>query len=174
MVVEVVNKCLYIYIMTKDIEGYGGLYTISDTGIVGANERVVKMPNGGEKVVKKHFPKLCKTKKGYLKVMLTGKSRKGFFVHRLVLKHFLYDSEMQVNHKDYNKENNHISNLEYVSNRDNTNHRFLAVKKSSKYAGVTWNKNRGAWQSQKMINGKPTYLGLFDNELDAHNRYLAS
>ena len=81
---------------------------------------------------------------------------------------------MQVNHKDCNKLNNNIENLEFVTNRENSNHRFSFVKKSSKYSGVTWNKKNKKWQSQKMINGKRTYLGLYDNEIDAYNKYLQS
>ena len=55
----------------KNIKGFDGLYQISNNGIVKALERKVKMPNGGFKIIKEHYPKLSKTKKGYLKVMLT-------------------------------------------------------------------------------------------------------
>ena len=161
---------------TKEIIGFEGLYKITDTGIVIANDRIVKMPKGGEKIIKEHNPKICVNHKGYAKVMLTDKSgiRKGFFIHRLVIETFLQKSKMQVNHKDCNKLNNNIENLEFVTNRENSNHRFSFVKKSSKYSGVTWNKKNKKWQSQKMINGKRTYLGLYDNEIDAYNKYLQS
>jgi hypothetical protein len=159
-----------------EIKDYEDFYTISSNGIVEAKERICKMPNGGIKIIKKHFPKISITKKGYEKVMLTGsnKIRKGFFIHRLVAIHFIEENKNQVNHKDSNKRNNNVENLEFVSNRENTNHRFKAINKSSQYAGVTWNKNKNKWQSQKMINGKRTYLGLFENEIDAYNKYLIS
>ncbi len=160
----------------KDINGFEGLYKITDNGIVIANNRIVKMPNGGKKIINEHNQKISITQKGYAKVMLTNKQgiRKGFFVHRLVIENFINKSKLQVNHKDCNKLNNSIDNLEFVTNRENTNHRFSFINKSSKYAGVTWNKKKNKWQSQKMINGKRTYLGLYDNEYDAHNRYLKS
>lgn len=44
-------------------------------------------------------------------------------VHRLVATHFLEgDCSLQVNHIDGNKKNNHYSNLEYLSCKDNINH----------------------------------------------------
>lgn len=154
------------------IKGFEGLYKISDTGLVLALEKQVKMPNGGFKTIKKHYPKLTLTKKGYLKVMLTNKEgkRKGYFVHRLVALNFIGFSNLQVNHKDKNKQNNNVSNLEFVSNRENCIHAIDKTKTSSKYIGVT--KHRNKWQCQKMINGKIKYLGLFDTEDDARNMYL--
>lgn len=158
----------------KEISGFEGLYWITDTGDVLADDRIIKMPNGGVHILKRHVQKVQVTKKGYAKVMLTDSigRRKGVYVHRLVIENFLVKRELQVNHKDCNKLNNHIDNLEFVTNRENTNYRFRHTDKSSSFAGVTWNKRRNKWQSQKMINGKRTYLGLFDSELDAHNKYL--
>lgn len=158
----------------KDIKNFEGLYQISENGVVKALERNVKMPNGGFKVIKEHYPKLSKTVKGYLKVMLTNKNgiRKGFFVHRLVIYNFLKEDKLQVNHIDSNKQNNHISNLEYVNNRQNTIHRIDKSKTTSSYVGVT--RKGGKWQSQKMINGKSKYLGSFLTEEEAHNVYISA
>ena len=158
----------------KDIPKFEGLYQVSNTGIIKALEKTVKMPNGGKKIIKEHYPKLSITKKGYLKVMLTGKNgiRKGYFVHRLVAECFIYRSKLQVNHKDKNKQNNQVDNLEYVTNRQNVIHSIDKINTSSKYIGVTQKSNK--WQCQKMINGKRTYLGLFDAEEEARNKYLQS
>lgn len=158
----------------KDIKGFENLYQISDNGIIKALERKVKMPNGGFKIIKEHYPKISKTTKGYLKIMLTDSNgkRKGFFVHRLVIATYFKESKLQVNHIDSNKENNHIANLEYVTNRQNQIHRLDKSKTSSIYTGVTKNKNK--WQAQKMINGKIVYLGIFDTEFEAHQKYVNS
>lgn len=158
----------------KDIKTYEGLYQVSETGIIKALERKVKMPNGGIKIIKEHYPKLSVTSKGYLKVMLTGVNgiRKGRFVHRLVAECYIYESKLQINHKDKNKQNNNLNNLEYVTNRQNVIHYIDKTKTSSKYTGVT--KQRNKWQCQKMINGKRTYLGLFDTEEQANEKYCNS
>lgn len=157
----------------KDIKTFENLYQISENGVIKALERKVKMPNGGVKIIKEHYPKLFKTKKGYLKVMLTDitGTRKGFFVHRLVLATYLKESKLQVNHKDGNKENNDLSNLEYVTNRQNVIHAIDKENTSSKFVGVTKKGNK--WQCQKMINGKRTYLGLFNTEDEARQKYLS-
>ena len=156
----------------KNIKGFENLYQISKTGIIKAFERKVKMPNGGIKTITEHYPKLSVTKKGYLKVMLTDSQgkRKGYFVHRLVIATYLYESKMQVNHKDGNKQNNNITNLEYITNRQNIIHAIDKSKTSSKYVGVTKKGNK--WQCQKMINGKRTYLGIFDIQEKARDKYL--
>ena len=63
---------------------------------------------------------------GYVRVKLS--SNKGFrnvFVHRLVAEAFLgtpVDDTLEVNHIDENKENNHVSNLEWVTHTGNMRH----------------------------------------------------
>ena len=64
--------------------------------------------------------------RGYqiVNLMVNGK-RKGFAVHTLVAKQFIANSDpikTQVNHKDGNKDNNHISNLEWATPKENTWH----------------------------------------------------
>jgi hypothetical protein len=74
-----------------------------------------------------------------------------------------------VNHKDFNKLNNNLDNLEIITQRQNTNKKHL--KSSSQYIGVFWNKQNKKWKSQIRINKKIKYLGYFVNEIDAHNAY---
>lgn len=60
---------------------------------------------------------------GYLRVTLYP-SGKTYTVHRLVAMTFLKNSRNlpAVNHKDGNKENNHVNNLEWCTNKHNTQH----------------------------------------------------
>lgn len=72
------------------------------------------------------FIKLNKDKDGYLLVHTkTNGLRKCFKVHRLVAEHFIGNSphpSYVVNHKDGNKQNNNVSNLEWVSRKQNSEH----------------------------------------------------
>lgn len=64
-------------------------------------------------------------KDGYLRVDLSHKSvAKHFSVHRLVAEVFLPNPENKpvINHKDCNPANNHVSNLEWATVRENTIH----------------------------------------------------
>ena len=73
----------------------------------------------------KQFLKPYSHYKGYLRVDLSNKDgKKHFKVHRLVAQAFIPNEEgkPQVNHKDGNKHNNSITNLEWVTNRENCDH----------------------------------------------------
>lgn len=91
----------------KDIEGYEGLYQVSNMGRVRNNKKLLSPYNEG---------------KGYLKVSLfKDKKCKRYKVHRLVANAFLPKAENKpmVNHIDENKHNNVITNLEWCSNQEN-------------------------------------------------------
>lgn len=74
-------------------------------------------------------------KNGYMQIMLQNKVEglkpKLFYVHRLVA--FTYIDNVnnypQVNHKDYDKLNNHVSNLEWVTNKQNYEHAIPKIRK---------------------------------------------
>lgn len=72
--------------------------------------------------------RILKQSKGkYLGVFLSNKgSAKRFNVHRLVALHFLDNDENKccVNHKNGDKSNNHVENLEWVTNSENMKHAF--------------------------------------------------
>lgn len=75
-------------------------------------------------VINKHTHRILKPQpngKGYLRVSIAGKLQ---FVHRLVAELYIPNPERktQVNHKDGNKLNNCVDNLEWVTNQENRNH----------------------------------------------------
>ena len=99
----------------KDIKGYEGLYQISNKG------RVKSLGNNKTKKEKILKPRKCN---GYFSVRLCkkGEKPKPFDIHRLVAEHFLPnpDNLPVVNHKDENKLNNNVENLEWCTFAYNT------------------------------------------------------
>ena len=98
----------------KDILGYEGLYQVSNYG------RVRSLKYGKEKILKQQI-----NTDGYLHIDLyKNKKRKNYNVHRLVTIAFLENPNNypQVNHKDENKQNNHIDNLEWCDYKYNCNY----------------------------------------------------
>lgn len=126
----------------RDIEGYEGLYQISNIGRVKSLERTV--PNYNQtgftnsfKRIKERIMKTKKDRKGYLYVELynNGKS-KVFKIHRLVAMMFLsnVDNKPQVNHLDGNKENNCVDNLEWCTNIENQRHAWYTGLQKPKFS----------------------------------------
>lgn len=90
------------------IPNYEGRYAVSKCG------KVVSYLSGQPKLMKPY------TYNGYLQIKLQGQTHK---VHRLVALTYLGPANgLEVNHKDLNRSNNHVSNLEYVSHAQNIRH----------------------------------------------------
>lgn len=107
----------------KPIEGYEGLYEVSNTGRV----RRLRFINNHTNKAKVFDIKPKNNGHGYLKVFLYkgGKSRQKL-VHRLVAEAFIekQDGKRFVNHKDGNKHNNSADNLEWCSRSENMLHAY--------------------------------------------------
>ena len=109
----------------RDIEGYEGLYQVSDQGHVKSLERTFIDNSGRKQTVKERILKPATTYNGYLFVCLSdGGERKKLRVHRLVCQAFHEnpDGKPCVNHIDENKTNNAASNLEWCTYEENNNH----------------------------------------------------
>lgn len=152
-----------IIIMTevwKDIEGYEGLYQVSNLG------RLKRLYKTKEFILKPRIKK-C----GYdVANLFKDKKGKDFKMHRLVASAFLNKEEYQcqVNHKNKIRHDNRVENLEWVSEMENTGHSALANKKSSKYIGVRFHSRHLRWYAHIQINKKQIHLGVFDTEEEAH------
>ena len=141
----------------KDIEGYEGLYQVSNLG------NVKSFPRHGTRTNQVFFLSQSKDSKGYMRVWLSnGKVQKNFKVHRLVASAFVENPNNlpQVNHKDENKQNNNANNLEWCDNRYNsvyngrmeriakklgrkvrcieTNEVFCSASEASRQTGITY------------------------------------
>ena len=98
----------------RDIDGYEGLYQISNKG------RVKRLLGPSERILR---PVLNRS--GYYYIMLYNDSvKKAFRLHRLVAQAFIPNlyNKPQVNHLDENKKNNCVDNLEWATAKENSNY----------------------------------------------------
>ncbi len=77
-----------------------------------------------------------------------------------------------INHINHNRSDNRIANLEEVTNRENGNLKHLPS--TSRYVGVSWNKQRDKWQAFIWAEGKSRYIGLYESEFEASLAYWAA
>jgi hypothetical protein len=158
----------------KDVKGYEGLYQISSFANLKSLDRYVNHSAGGLRLMKGKTIIPSISNKGYLAVSLSknGK-RNSTTIHVLMAVAFLNHNScgynIVVNHINFNRTDNRISNLELISARENTNQKH--IKSTSKYTGVCWSKSANKWRSEIHYNGYQKYLGVFVNEIDAHLAY---
>lgn len=111
----------------KDIKDYPG-YQVSNLGRVRTYNKITHTEKHGIRHWENRILKQKCTKKKMLRVDLWNeKGHKTLSVHRLVAVAFLGDppeEKMTVNHKDGNRQNNKVDNLEWLSLADNIRHGF--------------------------------------------------
>lgn len=101
-------------------------YEISSLGRVRSIDFIVNRGNGRPMPIIGKILSTHKNDKGYVSVSLydNNKKHRRYQVHRLVAKAFIPNPNNlpQVNHKDENKENNSINNLEWCTQNYNINY----------------------------------------------------
>lgn len=119
----------------KPVVGYEGKYEISSLGRVKSLKRTAKN-NHGVRTVPECMMKIQKAVSGYCQVVLcqNGHNHKSQFIHRLVAQAFIPNPKKykEVNHKDEDKTNNCVSNLEWISHLSNCNYGTRNEKVSQK------------------------------------------
>lgn len=117
----------------KDAIGYEGLYQISNLGnIYSILSNKLLIPGISSN--------------GYYTVSLKGKTHT---LHRIVAMAFIYNTKNKkcVNHKDCNKLNNNVYNLEWVTYSENAKHAYLNKLRTSSFLG----KKRGLNARSKKV-----------------------
>ena len=133
----------------KDIEGYEGLYQVSNMGRV----KSLNYKHTGKEGILKPYGN------GYLQVELCKEgNREQPLVHVLVATAFLdnVDNLPEVNHKDEDKENNYVENLEWCSKLYNANYGTRSKRSAEK--------RRGRKQTEEQIKKKSKPVFSVDKE----------
>ena len=121
----------------KDVKNYEDKYQVSNLGRVKSKERFFNN-NGGlqkvhEKILTQH-KQYGKNDNEYMFVNFSIKHKTiNKLVHRLVAQAFLkdYDENLEVNHKDGNRSNNNINNLEMTTRSENQLHAYKVLSRKT-------------------------------------------
>jgi len=115
----------------RELDGYEKSYIVSNCGNVMSIERVVRQTSrkGVEytRIMKSKLLSVNENPGGYSQVTLSKEGNiKTLMIHRLVGTAFLENNRNlpEINHKDGNKKNNRLDNLEWVTSSDNHNHAY--------------------------------------------------
>ena len=151
----------------KGIPGYEHLYEISEGGEV----RSLNYNKTGEiRVLKIGYSR------DYAAIELAGKR---FTIHRLVALTFIgpRPDGYQINHKDGNKLNNHVDNLEYCTPSENQKHSFvmgLQCNKGEQHSRnkLTDEKVRAIRKMREMEMSQRLIAGIFNVDQSAVSNIL--
>ena len=132
--------------------------------------------NGTSTILREKILKQGLNRYGYPMISLhKNKVLKTKMVHRLVATAFIKESKLDVNHKDGNKQNNRVENLEYITHKENILHAYRNNLITHKWKGKAVNqydKNNNfirQWDSIKSISNE---LGIDSGLLSrcCHNK----
>lgn len=146
----------------KTIKGYKGRYRVSNYGRVSSRSK-----RSGIKILQSCLAfgyntyNLCKNSKA-----------KWFRGARLVATYFIRKPRLNevVNHIDGSRNNDHVDNLEIVTQRENLTH--CKKRKSDRLTGAAWSEADQCWRSSIKIKRTSYSLGSFPTELLAHKAYI--
>ena len=144
----------------RDVVGYEGLYMVSDYGRVKALERTHPSVRGGYYTRKEKIMKVYDNGNGYLYTRFSLNGVTHFSVHRLVAMTFIENNECynEINHKDENKGNNCVYNLEWCSRIYNANYgtrkereRLTKIKNDSDRKTIETRNRLGLYGAEKPV-----------------------
>ena len=150
------NQADFVEVVRKAVKGYEGCYEVDQFGRVYSVDRIISVNDNGrqyEKPLKAKHMKQTMHTKGYKTVSLTkdGKT-KGMFVHRIVAEAFIPNPNNlpMVNHKDEDRTNNFVENLEWCTAQYNNTYGNAQKKRVKKLKGVPLSEEHKAKISMSM------------------------
>lgn len=157
----------------KDIKGYEGLYQVSNMGNV---KSLNYRHTGKERILR---PMVIRN--GYLIVTLykNGKCKR-LLVHRLVLMTFAPINNMDkldVNHRDENKKNNNLDNLEWCDRKYNNNYGTRTQKISKPVVQIDTTTNEvinvycSSWEAKRQGFHQGNIIQCCKGKLKTHKGY---
>lgn len=110
---------------------------------------------------------------GYWKIW---NNKKCILIHRYLYEKYYnikLNPKQQINHKNHCRNDNRIQNLELVNNQQNSQYKSKNnfINSSSKYKGVSWDRNAQKWTAQITVNCKKEHLGCYSSEYEAKDAY---
>ncbi len=164
-----------VYEEFRDIPGYENMYQASNFGRIKSLDRKVRYSDGYLKSIKGFVLRQFKGKEYYAIVLQKKGKAKRACSHVIIAITFLGHTpcryKIVVDHIDNNPLNNNVSNLQLITQRENTLKDKDKLKTTSKYIGVCVDSNSKKIYAHICKDGKQFYLGIFTNEKDASEYY---
>jgi len=158
----------------RAVKGYEGFYEVSNMGRVKSLKRRVPNPNcGGQYTVNEKILRPSSNPLGYENVRLSkGGVSVHKLVHRLVAEAFIENPNNYpvVNHKDETPSNNSVANLEWCTQKYNSNYGNAYAKKSEaqKKKDWSWRKTTGCNRKKvEQLSMDGTVINTFNSLTDA-------
>jgi len=160
----------------RSIPNYKGLYEASNLGNIKSLDRIIIKSNGRKQTVYGDILKPYKNKYGYLLVSLRINGvKKTWQVHQIIAITFLghkpNGNKIVINHINFNKSDNRLSNIELVTHRANLSKREYVGM--SKYTGVSikLDGRKKKWLARICVNYNDIRIGYYYTEIEAHLAY---
>lgn len=111
------------------VKGYEDRYEVSTEGRIRSKDHYIRHSAGGMRLWKGKVLKPLKQNTGYMAIMFGDRTVR--LIHRVVAMTFIPNPENKkcVNHKNGNKEDNSVSNLEWATYSENEKHSYTVLKK---------------------------------------------